>query len=117
MLRKNEIYLSFYMVVYLILASCCCVVFKRAANNRIVLDVLKQEATNFIYESFVNTCNGVGYKDLFEWQSECKRIWNLDYIAWSESSDFLPEEKCESLLLYGVWEGTYSSNEIFYRLK
>lgn len=81
---------------------------KSLMENRI-----RSESTEFIYESFRNTCMGKGFNSLNEWQKNCRAMWSLDYIAWADASDFMDVEK--EILYYGTWSGKYGKGEVYCR--
>lgn len=65
-------------------------------------------AKRFIAESFRETCVGRGFKNLEEWQSCCKELFDLEYIEWADNSENL---------MYGKWTGSEKfidcSGEVF----
>lgn len=71
----------------------------------------------FISESFRNTCNGKGFKDLIQWQVTCRAMFNLSYIAWSDASEFMevPEDICNKKLFYGKWINSDGEGEVYCR--
>lgn len=73
----------------------------------------------FISESFKKTCAGNGFKDLNDWQSKCRALWKLDYIAWSNAQDFMEVDKSRNNkdLMYGKWISEVSSGEVYCRRK
>jgi hypothetical protein len=79
----------------------------------------KVDSANFVRESFIKTCNGDGYKDLDEWQKNCRKIWQLDYIAWCNAEDFMDVsyENSPSALFYGCWENENGFYEVYCRKK
>ncbi|MBR1638352.1 MAG: hypothetical protein IJ688_03095 [Treponema sp.] len=72
---------------------------------------LQKDSLTFISQSFLNTCEGCGFSSLEEWQKNCRALWNLDYIAWSDAAEFLPVSA--ERLLYGRWNNGYVSGEIY----
>ncbi len=63
-------------------------------------------AKRFIAESFRNTCNGKGFKNLEEWQLCCRALFKLEYIGWCEAQDFMIDESPQlGELMYGKWIG------------
>jgi len=76
-------------------------------------------ANSFINRSFINTCYGKGYKDLNEWQVSCRKIYNLEYIAWCNAEDFMDVsyEKCDDALFYGIWKSDVGKGEVYCRYK
>jgi len=77
---------------------------------------------NFIAESFKNTCQGKGFKNLDEWQITCRQLFKLDYIAWTFAEDFMIDEakNCGEPLVYGSWisqsEKNGLSGEVYSRM-
>lgn len=71
----------------------------------------------FIAESFRNTCKGKGFKSLNEWQVTCREMFDLDYIGWSNASDFMEVnyETCSKNLYYGKWIFSGVDGEVYCR--
>lgn len=78
---------------------------------------MEYQSAKFISESFRNTCNGYGFKDLNEWQVSCRQLWGLSYIGWCDSEDFMIDEFKEegTDLFYGKWIGKFGSGEVYCR--
>ena len=79
-------------------------------------------AKRFIAESFRNTCNGKGFKDLEEWQLSCRALFKLEYIGWCQAQDFMIDEiPGKGELMYGKWIGSENlkecSDEVYCRKK
>lgn len=74
-------------------------------------------ANRFIEQSFRKTCEGCLYKDLNQWQSECRNMYNLEYIAWCNAEEFMDVsyENCDDLLFYGIWELNDKKCEVYSR--
>lgn len=96
--------------------------FKKDFKTKVA--VFKNEKKNelnrkFIEQSFKNTCYGNGFSDLNEWQKTCRALFNLDYIAWSDASEFMAvvDEDSEGKLLYGKWIGASFDGEVYCRRK
>lgn len=73
----------------------------------------KTNACRFISESFKNTCEKKGFKDLYQWQKVCKEMWNLEYIGWSNSdkeNSFISNKK----IMYGNWVGNDFTGEVYW---
>ena len=86
--------------------------------------ILKNEKKNeldrkFIEESFKNTCCGKGFSDLNEWQKTCRSLFSLDYIAWSDATEFMDvnDENSEGKLFYGKWTSSSFEGEVYCRRK
>jgi len=78
----------------------------------------KIDSSKFISESFRNTCRGVGFTSLNQWQKVCKDLWNLDYIGWSNASEFMViDESVNGTLLYGKWYNNLLEGEVYSRVK
>ena len=87
-------------------------------ENKKMAKKIETDITKVILDSFIETCNGNGYVDLNEWQRINRKLWNLDYIAWSAAEDFMVvSEDAASMLYYGVWKGSYSSGDVFCSMK
>ena len=103
--------------LFLIMTVLSCFLCGRLENQRMAKKI-EAEITKVIWNSFIETCNGNGYADLNEWQKINRKLWNLDYIAWSAAEDFMVvSEESDSALYYGVWESEYSSGDVFCRCK
>lgn len=90
----------------------------RKINEKNIYIKEKIDSYMFISESFKNTCNGFGFESLSEWQSECKNLWQLDYIAWTEADDFMIVKESEKgKLMFGTWVGPFGIGEIYCRSK
>lgn len=79
------------------------------------LELRKQvDCFKFVSKSFVNTCQGKGFKDLNQWQKTCRALWDIQYIGWSSADDFLevPENK-KNNLFYGTWKSDISNGEVY----
>ena len=80
----------------------------------------------FIAESFRKTCEGKGFSSLEEWQLCCRQMFNLEYIGWCSSDEFMidPFATENNVLMYGKWicpgtEGSLSVNasgEVYCRM-
>lgn len=74
----------------------------------------------FIAESFRNTCKGTGFENLEQWQISCRNLFDLDYIAWCDSEEFMIDEHKEGnqKLVYGKWvsKDKRSDGEVYCRL-
>jgi len=85
-------------------------------DKRIMEQREQVQAVKFISESFEKTCEGSGFEDLNEWQITCRSIWNLEYIGWCNSDEFMIDTARESgILWYGKWIGCGTEGEIYYR--
>ncbi|MCR4580376.1 MAG: hypothetical protein K5681_08520 [Treponema sp.] len=73
----------------------------------------QKDSISFISQSFINTCDGMGFPSLNEWQKSCKAMWTLDYIAWADAASFLPVKS--GVLLYGSWKNNDLSGEVYCR--
>lgn len=74
------------------------------------------ETLKFINRSFEKTCEGNGFIDLFEWQKVCRACFELDYIGWSSSEEFMIDNSPEKgTLWYGKWIGQGTEGEIYFR--
>lgn len=75
----------------------------------------KKSANEFISKSFKNTCEGIGFSSLNEWQKSCKAMWELKYIGWSDAKDvMLLSEECKQKVLYGTWKGNDYIGEVYW---
>lgn len=74
----------------------------------------------FVAESFRNTCQGNGFENLEQWQFSCRNMFDLDYIAWCDSEEFMIDEhkECGKKLVYGKWisKDKKSDGEVYCRL-
>jgi len=88
-------------------------------NENLLVMNKKIDSQEFISESFKNTCNGKGFSSLNQWQITCRSMFQLDYIGWSDASDFLDVDYSNSgkTLYYGKWNGNLCSGEIYCRKK
>ena len=91
---KNRLKTFLWMICILLL-SCGIVIFAFYEEKQ--EDFLQMN--QILQLSFIDTCNGYIYSDLNEWQKENRRRFDLDYIGWSEGSDFMVN-KSESNLYY-----------------
>ncbi|MCI5607230.1 MAG: hypothetical protein SOT46_08715 [Treponema sp.] len=74
----------------------------------------------FIDSSFRNICKGkAGFENFNEWQSVCRVMFGLEYIGWSNASDFMKVSYDKSLnqLMCGVWTHGDEECQIFCRLE
>lgn len=73
-------------------------------------------ANNFISESFMKACEGVGFENLYEWQKTCKDMWNLKYIGWSDVQDVIPfDSEYKGKGFYGTWVGKSYKGEVYWK--
>lgn len=88
-------------------------------NEEITVYRRKASADYFIAESFRKTCRGEGFENLNKWQSCCRAMWNLEYIAWADASDFMivDYDLNDKILMYGEWDGKETSGEVYCRRK
>ena len=76
----------------------------------------KLNSLEYISESFRKTCEGKGYSSLNDWQKSCKSLWNLDYIAWCDVSDFMEvKNNSDTVLFYAQWSGENGNGEVYHR--
>lgn len=74
------------------------------------------ETIKFINRSFEKTCEGKGFVDLLEWQKVCRVCFDLDYIGWCSSEEFMIDDSPEAgTLWYGKWIGQGTEGEIYFR--
>ena len=104
---KNRLKTFLWMVCILLL-SCGIVIFAFYEEKQ--EDFLQMN--QILQLSFIDTCNGYIYSDLNEWQKVNRRRFDLDYIGWSEGSDFMVN-KSESNLYYACWRKNDSFGEIY----
>jgi len=104
---KNRLKTFLWMICILLL-SCGIVIFAFYEEKQ--EDFLQMN--QILQLSFIDTCNGYIYSDLNEWQKENRRRVDLDYIGWSEGSDFMVN-KSESNLYYACWRKNDSFGEIY----
>lgn len=77
--------------------------------------LIKKDSTVFITETFRKACNNDSYT-FVDWQTQCKTMWNLDYIGWSKIDNFMdPSEKNKSSVYCGIWRGNYGNGEVYCR--
>ncbi|MCQ2592580.1 MAG: hypothetical protein MJ188_07310 [Treponema sp.] len=88
-------------------------------NERCIKEKQNYESIYFVAESFKRTCDGTGFSSLEEWQTSCRSLMNLDYIAWCNAEDFMQVsyENSGCPLFYAAWKNSNELCEIYYRLK
>lgn len=76
----------------------------------------RTNANDFISRSFKKTCEGTGFQSLNEWQKNCKALWNLKYIGWSDATSvMLISDKFKNHAFYGVWIGENYKGEVYWK--
>lgn len=79
----------------------------------------KYECIRFVSESFRKTCDGSGFSNLNEWQKVCKAFWNLEYIGWAPTTEFLSDvdNKDSNVnyenVMYGKWISDFCEGEVY----
>lgn len=64
--------------------------------------------SRFISKSFINTCNGIGFESLDQWEETCRRLYHLDSITWE-----IPKDS----IYCGKWSSESSEGEIYSHLE
>ena len=76
----------------------------------------ENDSLSFISESFYKTCEGRGFSSLEEWETVCKKLWQLESIEWEyvRSLDTRNEEN-DTQLLCGTWYRCEGVKKIYCR--
>ena len=116
MMRRNR-YICISVIAYLILSGIVCISFCKFLENETRSRKIELEAAESIVQDFINACEKGDLQAFYNWQSNCKNSWKLNYISWSLAENFMVDnyDSLFGKLYYGIWEGEISSGEIFYR--
>lgn len=87
-------------------------------DRRVNCQLYENNSNEFIFNSFINTCNGNGYSDLNQWQKKCRDLYGLEYIGWCNAEDFMAVDysKTKAPLMYGKWISNKANGEVYCRL-
>lgn len=116
-MRLTDMVILLFIVGMLSVTGMNCFNTIRKCENEIIACRRKTSADYFIAESFRKTCRGEGFENLNKWQVICRAMWNLEYIGWCDASDFMIVDYSinDRKLMYGKWDGSDSSGEVYCR--
>lgn len=109
------------VMIFLFVFSIFCVLFSGELNlyfelvNKNNEYIEKKTEYEFISTSFRNSCQGKGFKSLYQWQKVCKDLFNLEYIGWSNADEFMIlSDEIKNPVLYGNWRSKEHEGEVYW---